>query len=108
MLQDKQDSAVSEFNARRVPRRHDHFAALLCDDPCDPGPVLLRWGWSSISAPVTVMKKGVPDPSRVLPREGGCCDSLSPPTIQSSHPVAQIATRYFQMGMVSGNSDLKG
>jgi hypothetical protein len=28
MLQDKQDSAVSEFNARRVPRRHDHFAAL--------------------------------------------------------------------------------
>jgi hypothetical protein len=40
----KQDSAVSEFNARRVPRRHDHFAALLCDDHAIPGPVLLRLG----------------------------------------------------------------
>jgi hypothetical protein len=33
--------------------------------------------------PVTVLNKGVPDPSRVLPREGGCFDSLSPPTIQT-------------------------
>jgi hypothetical protein len=62
---------------------------LLCDDPCDAGPVWL----SQILSACDCSEKGVLDPSRVLPREGGCFDSPSPPAIQNSHPVAQIATR---------------
>jgi hypothetical protein len=73
MLQDKQDSAVSEFNARRVPRRHDHFAALLCDNPCHLGPVWLSQHLSACDCP----EKEVPDlPAFYRGTAGGLTPSL--------------------------------